>query len=137
MAAAEDVVTESNGGVSTGGGDDDATARAATIAMMTADGAAPLMDNVGAFAGIDDASLADEEWLARALAAASSAGLVGDADAVASDLAALSFAHEMEEDAKNQRAPDKQQHRSRRVNMVAKNRKRQSRRLGQERIENP
>jgi para-aminobenzoate synthetase len=98
MAAAEDVVTESNGGVSTGGGDDDATARAATIAMMTADGAAPLMDNVGAFA--------DEEWLARALAAASSAGLVGDADAVASDLAALSFAHEMEEDAKNQRAPD-------------------------------
>ena len=62
----------------TSGADADEAAAAAI------DPAAPLRGP--AFEGADDATLGDDEWLARAIAAAAEAGLVGDAGAVAERL---------------------------------------------------
>ena len=87
--------------------DDAAAAAAASRDMVTADGAAPLKDNVGALSGMcgeDDADVAaldDDAWLAAALGRAAAAlgegthaprgGGGSAARSVASQLAALSF----------------------------------------------
>ena len=64
-------------------------------AFADANPAAPLRANAGgpafAFAGADDPSLDDDEWLSRALAAAHTAGLVADPDAVAARLSEVTL----------------------------------------------
>jgi para-aminobenzoate synthetase len=78
---------------------DEASAAASSsdeaCAFADANPAAPLRANAGgpafAFAGADDPSLDDDEWLSRALAAAHTAGLVADPDAVAARLSEVTL----------------------------------------------